>query len=636
MIQNYRSALVCATIIYMQLLGSYEVVQVLGQGGMGIVYKAFDPAVGRFVAIKAIKLDESIEFRQRFTEQLRKEARAAGRLSHPNIVTIYQVLDPGDTCYLVMEFLEGKTLEQILKSGTPTAEQTALRYLSQAAEALDYAHAQGVIHRDIKPANFLILDNGLLKLLDFGIAKRTDGLSLTAPEQFLGTPSYTAPERLRCEAIDGRADQFSLAVVAFELLAGKRPFPGEALGEIVAGILFAPPTPIYELNPRVGKAASVVLERALSKTPGDRFESCSAFIQALSRSLNLEVLTADLSDPSCGGPQTSLTSKLESSSRNGTIPLAHTLSNGLGRRIVLWGSVFATVLILLLLGISREWARRVSSQQSSQAVLPPDQVPSQAAPDLQQVSVVGDPVPPKQPNTSVRKPQSAPLPPEANLAVAPDSVKPDEPTVRVAAPSPVPAGGLIDSPPMASTLFDEGKNLYDKGQCKEALSKLDHVARTDPANADVQNALGLTYVCLNMPARAQQHFSRAIDIQPGYAAAYRNRGQVFIDLNQFQLAIDDFDWALEKEPENGSLYWRRGEARFGLRHYQDAQKDFTASIACDPNSPHGYYWRGRVFYELGKDREALADFEKAIARNPDLADAIEYRKRTLKRLGQAM
>lgn len=207
--------------------------------------------------------------------------------------------------------------------------------------------------------------------------------------------------------------------------------------------------------------------------------------------------------------------------------------------------------------------------------------------------------------------------------------------VSLSAGPEAPGGEPGSSLPLASELFEKGRNLYSTGHCKEALDQLDLVARANPANAYVQNALGLTYVCLHLSSRALEHFSRAIDIQPGYAAAYRNRGLVFIASGQFELAIDDFDWALEREPGNGALYWRRGTAKFGLRHYEEAQNDFTASIALDDSSPYGYHWRGRVLYELGKYREALADFEMALARKHDFSEAIDYRARAKERLDHA-
>jgi tetratricopeptide (TPR) repeat protein len=207
------------------------------------------------------------------------------------------------------------------------------------------------------------------------------------------------------------------------------------------------------------------------------------------------------------------------------------------------------------------------------------------------------------------------------------------------APAPSSAAGVAptaaEAPPMVDALFEEGKNFYHAGRCKEALSRLDQVVRRNPTNAYVQNAIGLAYVCLSMTSPAVEHFSRAIELKPAYAAAYWNRGQVFVRSAQYELAIEDFDWALEQEPDNASLYWRRGVAKLGLRRYEAAQKDFTMAIARDSSSPYGYHGRGRVFYELGKYREALGDFDAAVARKHDFADAIDYRNRVIERLNAA-
>ena len=183
-------------------------------------------------------------------------------------------------------------------------------------------------------------------------------------------------------------------------------------------------------------------------------------------------------------------------------------------------------------------------------------------------------------------------------------------------------------------LYEQGKRLYHSGRCNDALEKLDAVARSRPQDAFVQNALGLTYRCLGLPSLAAERFSRAIDLKPAYAGAYRNRGEVFSEQAQFELAIDDFNWALEQEAADASLYWRRGRAKFGLLHYEDAARDFTTAIDRDPTSSDGHYWQGRVLYELGKYREALLAFEAAIARKRNFADAIDYRARVAEKLSR--
>jgi tetratricopeptide (TPR) repeat protein len=181
----------------------------------------------------------------------------------------------------------------------------------------------------------------------------------------------------------------------------------------------------------------------------------------------------------------------------------------------------------------------------------------------------------------------------------------------------------------------EGKRLYQVGQCEDAARIFDKLARQQPSNVFVQNALGLALACLKLNVPAVEHFSLAIQLKPDYAAPYLNRGQVFLTSAQYELAIQDFTWAIEQAPENAVFYSRRGRALFGLRRYEDAEADFAKSIALDPADASGYHGRGQVFHQLGRYREALADYDQAIARKRDLAPAYVDRARTRERLGDA-
>ncbi len=182
-------------------------------------------------------------------------------------------------------------------------------------------------------------------------------------------------------------------------------------------------------------------------------------------------------------------------------------------------------------------------------------------------------------------------------------------------------------------LFEKAKELYHQGRCEAAVKLLDQQVRRDPRNPYVHNAVGLGYLCLNMATPALEHFSRAIELKPDYAAAYWNRGQVFQYAGQFELAIDDFNWALEKEPENALLYYRRGRSLFSLRRYEDAARDFSEAIRLDPASPYGFHGRGQVLFQFGKYREARSDLDAAILRKSDLAAAYADRARVRERLG---
>jgi len=266
----------------MDRIGRYEIVGELGRGAMGIVYRALDPAIGRTVAVKTIHLhavgDESERARQR--ERLRREAQSAGVLSHPGIVTIYDIVEEQDTAYIFMEFVDGVTLEKRVTQGPLLQREAILDILKQTAEALDYAHSKCVVHRDIKPANLMLRVDGQVKITDFGVARLTTN-NMTQAGAILGTPNYMSPEQLQGRVVNGTADQYSLAVIAYELLAGERPYHAESLPTLIFRILSEQPPDPRRLNPSLPNGLTPLLERALSKAPEQRFANCLRFIEAL-------------------------------------------------------------------------------------------------------------------------------------------------------------------------------------------------------------------------------------------------------------------------------------------------------------------------------------------------------------------
>jgi len=271
----------------MQRVGRYEILDELGRGATGIVYRARDPSIGRLLAIKTIRLASlgDPEEARRLRERLRREAHSAGILSHPGIVVVYDVGQEGELAYIAMELVPGRSLEAWLKAGQPLDRQLILSVLRQAAAALDYAHKKGVVHRDIKPANILIGEDGAAKITDFGVAKISSSEQLTMTGTVLGTPNYMSPEQIQGKAVDGRADQFALAVIAYEMLTGQKPFLADSLTAVLYKIVAVEPRAAHEVNPRLPWAASLVLGRALAKKPEDRYPSCGEFVSALERAL---------------------------------------------------------------------------------------------------------------------------------------------------------------------------------------------------------------------------------------------------------------------------------------------------------------------------------------------------------------
>jgi serine/threonine protein kinase len=264
-------------------LGRYNIVDELGKGAMGVVYRARDPRINREVALKAIPLaaefegDELEDARTKFF----REAEMAGRLSHPHIVTIHDAGEDHGTAYIAMELLRGRHLAEYADPARLLPLEVALEVVACLADALQYAHGQHVVHRDIKPANVMFDPaGGELKITDFGIARLTDS-GRTRTGIVLGTPSFMSPEQLQGRAVTGSSDLFSLAVTAYQLLTGQLPFRADSMPALMIKIAHEPHPPIRTLRPDLPAGIDAVFDRALAKDPADRIESGAVFAAAL-------------------------------------------------------------------------------------------------------------------------------------------------------------------------------------------------------------------------------------------------------------------------------------------------------------------------------------------------------------------
>ncbi len=263
--------------------GRYEIVAELGRGAMGVVYQARDPQIDRMVAVKTISLwgqepEEEKEFRLRFLN----EAQAAGRLHHPGIVSVFDVGENPENQdpYIVLEYVPGETLNRILARERKLPLAKALKLAEELADALDYAHAQGVVHRDIKPANILITEDGHAKIADFGIAK-LNLAHFTLPGRVLGTPAYMAPEQLSGEGCDGRSDLFSLGVILYVMTTGLSPFQGDSATTVCFKVANREPIAASALDLNLPPQLDAVISRAIAKNPQERYQSGSEFAEDL-------------------------------------------------------------------------------------------------------------------------------------------------------------------------------------------------------------------------------------------------------------------------------------------------------------------------------------------------------------------
>jgi len=274
--------------------GRYVISRELGRGAMGVVYEALDPLIGRTVAVKIIRLESltgpgDVRF---LRDRLFREARSAGSLSHPGIVTIFDVGQEANEAFIAMERVNGPSLAETLVS-TPRLDcAQSLGILRQMAAALDYAHRHGVIHRDIKPAN-IMLDNGVtVKITDFGIAKVVSDASQTMTNFVMGTPSYMSPEQIEAKPLDGRSDQFSLAAVAYQLLTGAVPFQTDSLPSLLHQIVYASRPSAHAASPALPSEVDDVLRRALERNAADRYSSCAEFVEALESAMREALVVA--------------------------------------------------------------------------------------------------------------------------------------------------------------------------------------------------------------------------------------------------------------------------------------------------------------------------------------------------------
>ena len=267
-------------------IGRYEIIEELGHGAMGVVYKANDPLIERFVALKTINMQvlpdsEKETYKSRFYQ----EAKAAGHLNHPNIVTIHDLGESGDMAYIAMELMEGRELQTILDSKRLLTED-ALNIAAQVATGLFYAHQRGIVHRDIKPTNIMVLGDYHVKIADFGIARMGTSLSLTRAGMIVGSPLYMSPEQIRSQRVDARSDIFSLGIVLYQMLTGKLPFTGDDVNAVMFQIVNDDPPKPSTIDSEIPESLDRIVLKCLAKKPDDRYANADELAKDLRSALD--------------------------------------------------------------------------------------------------------------------------------------------------------------------------------------------------------------------------------------------------------------------------------------------------------------------------------------------------------------
>lgn len=654
-------------------VGRYRILSQLGRGGMGVVYLAEDPLLHRKVAIKMLDLSvEEGTDREFLRDRLMRDARAAAILSHPNIVNIHDVIEEGSAAYVVMEYLAGESLSAFLKDHPKPDPAFTVKTLRAMAAALDYTHGRGIIHRDIKPANVMFDATGTVKILDFGIARLSEARTTTPTGMVMGTVEYMSPEQIKGEPIDGRADQFSLAAVAYQMLTGSTLFGYHTLATLTYKIVNEMPPSVLTKNAALPATVDVVVAKALSKSPAGRFDSCSAFVEALDSALSgglpasgllvdrTELPTQPLPLPAPPVPTQPVT--------------VQPVSGQPARRV--WLILIAAGLAVLVGGASvlmiwKPWVRpgvpiaatRNQATPAVSATQPPNPAqPESAAPPpplvekkapaeaaAGAVPVTQPPASPAQPEST--KPLSPPVekkPPAEAAArhqaagavpLRPAPANPPKPESATPVPPPVekkaPAEAAPRNPGLDVAPAPEPKPRNRPADPEEQLEPdTDNSSAPQPALQAFRR--GRDLLKDHDDSAAIQSFTRAISLRPDYAGAYRFRGLAHQRLAHNILAVKDYSEAIRIQPEDAFSYSGRGICLERLHQDDRALADFNQTLKLRPDSPDSsaaLNGRGMIFLRRRQYNSALHDFNVAIRLSPEYEVAYRNRGQVKQALG---
>jgi serine/threonine-protein kinase len=565
-----------------ETFGRYTVVRQLGRGAMGVVYLATDPVLNRQVAVKTVELGvEDPKEREFLREQLLRDARAAAVLKHPNIVGIYDVFEEGVRAYVVMEYIEGENLATLLKKNPLPESTLTLKVLRQMADALDYTHARGVIHRDIKPANVMIDAAGTAKIMDFGIARISDSRTCTPTGMVMGTVEYMAPEQILGAPVDGRADQFAMAVVAYQMMTGSTLFGPNTVATLTYKVVHEAPALPSTRNARLPRGVDAVLYKGLAKNPVERFASCSELVSALALAFS-EAPTAPVTSSTLptmpSAPRAATTMVLPPPPRKSQAPLMAALAV-----VVLLGGALAAMI----------WKPWNQATESSAAVAVPA-VTKDAGSTARVEKPRSKPVATPDPKPPEPAPETKTEPAKVASTIAPKVPPP------IREPDPV-------EEPEAVALPDESKSDDKSAPFSQAMHRGGQLVKQN----DYPDAL--------------QAFNQAVALRPQGSHALYMRGTVYQHLGKCDLAMNDYTAALHSEPKMAVAFVGLGGCLVHLHRDDEAFVEFEQALKYKPDAVLALTGRGNIYLRRKQYRLALADYDKALAVNATYAPALSNR-----------
>jgi len=556
-------------------LGRYRLAEPIGQGGMGVVYRATDTRLGRTVAIKVLppagQADQ--DRRRRFL----LEARTASALNNPHIVTIHDALEEGGVDYIVMELVQGRPLDAILREGRLPVDR-AMEYARQIASSLAAAHGAGIVHRDLKPQNVMVTRENLVKVLDFGLAKvthpdiaDTQGPTMTAgltqQGQTLGTPAYMSPEQIEGRKVDARSDVFSFGIVLYEMLAGRRPFPGTTIASLARDIVFSDPEPVTRSRPEVPVEVAKLVERALSKDPAGRFADGAELKSAIEAIQTGEAATSR--------------------------PLASRLRSGLtltARRLRPGRGVAGIVIALLVVAgafVARPFVRGLfptRGEGSETAAMTPYDLYRSGMEDLSRYFEEGR---------------------------IDDAI---ERFQRAVAADPNYAPGFTG---LSLAYWRKFRVDKDESQLDRSLQYARNALQLDPQLAAAHTALGLAAVEAGKLDEAETEFELARQLDPLDPSVHRGLAELHLARKEMPEAEAAIDKAIELAPDDWEMRQQRGRLYYRRGMYKEAAEAFRAGAALAPDNPVVYRNLGAALHMMGDYPGAAASFQKSLQIKPD-------------------
>lgn len=602
-----------------QTVGSYRVLARLGEGGMGVVYKALDVRLHRHVALKALSAESSTdEQRRRFLQ----EARAASALNDPHIVTIHDVLSEGGTDYLVMELVEGRTLREIVADG-PVPVSRALDWTAQIAEALALAHSAGIVHRDLKPANVMVTTRGLVKILDFGIAKIAPTPeeetvdALTRVNAVMGTADYMSPEQARGAQLDHRSDIFSLGAIFYELLTGVRAFQGANTLARLHAVLNDPIVPVRTHNPAIPEEVDTIVRKALERPLENRYQT-------------MDRLAIDIRAAMSASPATVASSVTQAPTT--VIPAA----TGGGRRRWVWPVVGVAVVAVAVVGAMQAgvWPRRDSGMPEPAAIVEPTNAFEHTQVGLGlllRYNVPGNVDKAIAAFEAAVALDKAFAPAWAGLARAywrQQKTTRDQAWSARAIDAATQAVAL--NPYLSAAHVSLGLAQLEAADRPAATATLNHALVLDPNNADAVRGLGELAEREGRLDEAAAQYAKAVTLAPGDWEFALLAGNIPYRAGRYAEALGWYQKAAAAAPDNAVPLRLVGAANHMIGDYGAAASAFQQSIAIQPTAAT-YTNLGTALFYQGQYRESLPAFEKAVEMAPsnpvnwgNMADAYRW------------